>query len=120
MKNFVQLFSQLEQTTKTTKKVAALVEYFDAVNEEDQLWTIALLSHRRPKRTVKTSLLKKLAADAAKLPYWLFEESYHIVGDLAETMALIYPNTKSKQDHSLSYWINYLIELRKLDEEEKD
>lgn len=120
MKNFVQLFTQLEQSTKTNKKVAALKQYFDAAGEEDRLWTIALLSHRRPKRMVKTALLKKLAAEVAQLPYWLFEESYHIVGDLAETMALIYPNTESKQNHSLTYWIEYLIALRPLEEAEKE
>ena len=60
MKNFVQLFTQLEQSTKTNKKVAALKQYFDAAGEEDRLWTIALLSHRRPKRMVKTALLTQL------------------------------------------------------------
>ena len=119
MKNFVHLFTQLDQTTKTTKKVAALVDFFEKANEEDKLWTIAVLSHRRPKRSVRTALLRKWAAEAADLPLWLFEESYHIVGDLAETMALVHPNLTSKHDKSLSDWINLIIDLKPFEEEEK-
>ncbi|GAB3003651.1 ATP-dependent DNA ligase [Cyclobacterium sediminis] len=117
MKDFVQLFTQLDQTTKTLKKVAALVEYFDGAEENDKLWTIAILSHRRPKRSVRTSLLRAWAASAANVPLWLFEESYHIVGDLAETMALMHPNLESKHDKSLSEWIAFIIDLKNLEDE---
>ena len=57
MKYFTQLFTDLDQTTKTLDKIKALVKYFDQVNDRDKLWAIALLSHRRPKRTVNASLL---------------------------------------------------------------
>lgn len=117
MKDFVQLFTQLDQTTKTLKKVAALVDYFNKANDKDKLWTIAILSHRRPKRSVRTSLLRAWAASAANVPPWLFEESYHIVGDLAETMALMHPNLESKHDKSLSEWIEFIIDLKNLEDE---
>ena len=121
MKDFVQLFEQLDQTTKTNKKVAALKSYFDAADDMDKLWTIAILSHRRPKRSVRTALLREWASEAANLPLWLFEESYHIVGDLAETIALIHPNLESKNDKSLSEWVQFIIYLKPLiDEEQKE
>lgn len=116
MKNFVHLFTQLDQTNKTLKKVAALVDYFNHANEKDKLWTIAILSHRRPKRSVRTSLLREWAASAANVPLWLFEESYHIVGDLAETMALMHPNLESKHNKSLSEWIAFIIDLKNFEE----
>jgi DNA ligase-1 len=119
MKNFVHLFQQLDQTTKTNKKVASLVSYFEQANEMDKLWTIAILSHRRPKRCVKTNLLREWAAEVSEIPLWLFEDSYHIVGDLAETMALVHPNVESKQSKTLSQWINYLIDLKDLEEDKK-
>jgi len=124
MKAFVQLFEQLDQTTKTNKKVAALKQYFDAANDTDKLWTIAILSHRRPKRSVRTALLREWASEAANLPLWLFEESYHIVGDLAETIALIHPNPiaielESKNDKTLSEWIQYIVDLKPLSDEEQ-
>ncbi|MBI0397494.1 ATP-dependent DNA ligase [Cyclobacterium marinum] len=118
MKDFVRLFIQLDQTTKTLKKVAALVEYFDNAEESDKLWTIAILSHKRPKRTVRTSLLRSWAASAANVPLWLFEESYHIVGDLAETMALMHPNLISKHNKSLSEWISFIINLKNLEDDQ--
>ncbi len=119
MQDFVHLIQQLDQTTKTNTKVAALKQYFDAANEMDKIWTIAILSHRRPKRSVTTTLLRKWSAEAADLPLWLFEEAYHIVGDLAETMAKVHPNNRSTHNYSLSEWINWLIALKKLEEKTK-
>ena len=119
MKNFVELFTRLDQTTKINTKVAALADYFAKTNDEDRLWTIALLSHRRPRRTVNTTLLRKWAADSGGIPSWLFEESYHAVGDLAETIALILPKPKNENPQTLSYWINFIKSMASLDEEEK-
>ncbi len=119
MRNFAQLFLQLDQTTKTNTKVAALAQYFALVHPSDQLWTVAILSHRRPKRTVNTTLLRTWAAEASKLPLWLFEETYHVVGDLAETIANILPKPSQQSDESLTYWIEYIQSLAGLEEEEK-
>ncbi len=119
MKQFSELFSALDQTTKTNVKVDALADYFAQAPEEDCLWTIALLSHRRPKRTVNTSLLREWGAEFAGIPLWLFEESYHVVGDLAETIALVSPTSSEDDQRSLTYWIKYIQSLGKLEEEEK-
>ncbi len=105
MKRFAALFQALDQTTSTTAKVAALADYFQDAPDDDKLWTIALLSGRRPKRSVTTTLLRGWAAERAAIPLWLFEESYPIVGDLAETIALILPPPTSQTDLSLSHWI---------------
>lgn len=116
MKDFATLFTAIDQTTKTTAKVAALTRYFEIANENDRLWTVALFSGRRPKRTVTTTLLRQWAADAAGIPLWLFEESYPVVGDLAETIALVLPDGEKHEDRSLSHWINYVKSLSSLDE----
>ncbi len=119
MRRFAQLFTALDQTTKTTVKVAALAEYFREAPEDDRLWTIALLSGRRPKRTVTTTRLREWAADRAGIPLWLFEEAYPIVGDLAETIALVLPPPANTSDHSLTHWISDLRTLGTLDEEDR-
>ena len=119
MKNFANLFTRLDQTTKTLVKVAALVEYFEKVEDVDRLWAMALLSHRRPKRTVKTALLRAWAAEISEVPLWLFEDSYRIVGDLAETIALVLPPPVKKLDHPLTYWIEEVKSLGALTDEEK-
>ncbi len=119
MRRFAELFTALDQTTKTNAKVEALARYFREAKPEDRLWTVAILSHRRPKRTVNTTLLRHWGAEMAGIPLWLFEESYPIVGDLAETIALVLPQEKKQQDQPLSYWIQYIKSLGALEEEEK-
>ncbi|WP_108482322.1 ATP-dependent DNA ligase [Oceaniglobus ichthyenteri] len=116
MNRFAALFQALDQTTSTTAKVAALADYLTAAPEPDRMWTIALLSGRRPKRTVTTTLLRGWAAEKAEIPLWLFEESYPIVGDLAETIALILPPAERTSDRSLTYWITEIRALASRDE----
>ncbi|MCH2490287.1 MAG: ATP-dependent DNA ligase [Flavobacteriales bacterium] len=119
MKQFAQLIKTIDSTNKTNLKVQALTNYFLSASESDKLWTIAILSHRRPKRPVNTTLLREWATEISGIPLWLFEESYHIVGDLAETIALIVPTAKEESDASLSEYISEIIALKELPEQEK-
>ena len=119
MKNFANLIKALDSSNKTTIKVDALTEYFKNASPEDKVWTIAILSHRRPPRPVNTTLLRLWANELANIPMWLFEESYHIVGDLAETIALIIPTTKEHSDKSLTEYLQEIIALKKKTDEEK-
>jgi DNA ligase-1 len=63
--------------------------------------------------------LRLWANDLANIPLWLFEESYHIVGDLAETIGLIIPTSESHTDKSLTTFLTEIIELKKKSEEDK-
>ncbi len=117
MKDFAALFRAIDQSTRTTSKVAALADYFRTAPEEDRVWTIALFSGRRPKRAVTTTRLREWAAERANLPLWLFEDSYSVVGDLAETIALVLPPPESESDLGLSYWISYLQDIANADED---
>ncbi|MEO6038886.1 MAG: ATP-dependent DNA ligase [Saprospiraceae bacterium] len=119
MRQFAELFIRMDQSNKTNDKVDALVDYLREAPADEQLWGIAILSHRRPKRTVNTTLLRTWAAEMAQLPLWLFEDSYHIVGDLAETIALVLPEKSMVSEHNLRYWIDYIRSLDQLNEEDK-
>lgn len=119
MKRFAALFEAIDQSTKTTVKVAALAEYFASAPEQDRLWTIALFSGRRPKRAVTTTRLREWGAQQAGIPLWLFEECYPIVGDLAETISLVLPAEHTKSTETLSHWINALRDISKEDEAHK-
>ncbi|MBF4494573.1 ATP-dependent DNA ligase [Flavobacterium sp. JLP] len=119
MKNFAQLIKTLDSSNKTNVKVDALTTYFKNASPEDKVWTIAILSHRRPPRPVNTTLLRIWANELANIPLWLFEESYHIVGDLAETIALIIPTTKEHSDKSLTEYLQEIIALKKKSDSDK-
>ncbi len=117
MREFAALFARIDESTKTSVKVAALAAYFQTAPDEDKLWTVALFSGRRPKRTITATKLRVWAAEAAGLPDWLFEESYGIVGDLAETIALILPPPSGQSDEGLTHWINRIKTLSAQDED---
>jgi DNA ligase-1 len=119
MKKFAQLIKTLDSTNKTTLKVAALTTYFENAQDKDKVWTIAILSHRRPPRPVNTTLLRLWASELSNIPLWLFEESYHIVGDLAETIALVIPAASSQTEKSLSQYLEEMIVLKAKPEAEK-
>jgi DNA ligase-1 len=120
MRHFAYLIDQLDTTTKTNQRVAYLVGYFEKASEQDALWAVALFLGKRPKRSVSAPLIRQWASEAAGIPLWLFEESYHVVGDLAETISLLLPEPGEETDKSLGYWVGYLAELRDMEEPDKE
>ena len=116
MKDFAHLYKALESSTKTTVKLNALVTYLKSVTSRDKIWAIALFSHRRPRRTVSTTLLRAWAAEVSDIPAWLFDESYHIVGDLAETISLTLPNTDEASEKTLADYAQEIVALKAEDE----
>lgn len=119
MRKFKQLIEEIDQTTSTNDKVRALVDYFGTAPALDVLWCIYLLSGKSSGRAVKTALLRQSAIHLSGLPPWLFEESYHIVGDLAETIALCLPNSDAASDYTLGETMSFLSRLAELDDEAK-
>lgn len=121
MRIFTELFQAIDSSTKTNDKVAALVDYFNRADDTDKVWAIALLTGNKPKRPVKTTDLRLWAAEIAALPLWILEESYYVVGDLAETLALIVgdPKDDSTADIPLHQVILQLKKLNQQSVEEK-
>jgi DNA ligase-1 len=135
MRRFAELAVRLGTSTKTNDRLEALEKYFREAEDGDKVWMIALFSGRRPKRTVNSTQLWEWCREITGLPGWLFEESYHTVGDLAETIALLLPQSDYGQSYcpprqggadsptdgpaaqeSLAY---YLLELVRLGKEEE-
>ncbi|MFN5318853.1 MAG: ATP-dependent DNA ligase, partial [Bacteroidia bacterium] len=114
MEDFVRLYLEVDQNNSVKSKTEALVRYFRTANDHDATWAFALLAGRTSKRHVSSALLRQWAAIKSGLPDWLVDESYHIVGDLAETLALILPmGQKSEINNSLNTWMLLLVDLRK-------
>ena len=118
-KLFTQLFLDLDRTTSSNKKVSLLAKYFEEATPSDSMWAIALMTGKRPPRSIQTTMMRAWAAERAELPLWLFEESYHIVGDLAETIALLLPDPKHSDELNLTDWIQKMRAVKAQDEEEK-
>ena len=113
MRQFAVLFEKVENTNSTNKKVEAIVDYFREASDSDKVWTIAIFSHKRPKRGITTTQLREWAAEYAAIPLWLFEETYHIVGDLAETITKVIPKEQKNSDNkSLTDWIAIIKTLK--------
>ncbi|MDB5131539.1 MAG: ATP-dependent ligase [Mucilaginibacter sp.] len=119
MKAFAQLFLALDETNKTNEKVKVLKDYFNSVPDTDKMHMLALFSGRQPKRQINATLVRNWAIGASHLPYWLFEESYQVVGDLAETMALLMPQTDNSSSKTLTEWIAEINALANKTEDEK-
>lgn len=123
MQRFAQLFTTLSNTTKTNDKRELLQGYLQEAEDSDKLWLIALFTGRRPKRLVNSTLMKQWCVEETSLPYWLFDESYHTVGDLSEAIALLIAlqgsSTDRTADPSLTEMMQQFRVLQNATEEEK-
>jgi DNA ligase 1 len=119
MKAFSQLYTRLDQTNKTNEKVSLLKDYFTQAADQDKLWALALFSHRRPRKLLTSTLLRLWASEQSDIPLWLLEESYHTVGDLAETISLLLPPPGRVVDQSIAECIALLQQLGSMTESER-
>jgi DNA ligase-1 len=119
MRRFSRLFSELDATTSTNAKVDALRRYFDEAPPHAAAWAVYFLAGGKPRQVVKTASLIGLACTLANIEYWLFDECYQQVGDLAETISLVLPASEATSDVGLSEWIEQrLLPLRGLPDDE--
>ncbi|CAL93061.1 ATP-dependent DNA ligase [Azoarcus olearius] len=115
MKAFAALYAELDATTSSNAKLAAMVAYFRAAPAADAAWAAYFLAGGKPRQLVPVRQLREFAMRIAGVPEWLFEESYQAVGDLAETLALLLPEGVAGDDAPLAEWVEArLLPLRGL------
>ena len=123
MKQFAQLYSAIDSTTSTNRKVDAMASYLAEAPPSDSAWAVYFLSGGRPKRLIPVRRIAAWAMEQSRVPEWLFEESYHAVGDLAETIALLLPvriGDGDEDERSLTEWVEQkLLPLAGMTEEEQ-
>ncbi|SFG80303.1 ATP-dependent DNA ligase [Pseudomonas sp. NFACC45] len=113
MKAFAQLYAELDATTSSNAKLAAMQDYFTKAPPQDAAWAVYFLSGGRPRQLVPVKTLRELAVQISGLSLWLFEECYQAVGDLAETISLVLPESPHRSDEGLALWIEEkLLPLR--------
>src|SRR5690554_7017809 len=113
MRYFTELFQAIDASTKTNDKISALVDYFKKAKDLDKVWAIALLTGNKPKRPVKTTDLRLWASEIANLPLWIIEESYYVVGDLAETLSHIVGNNDAVKTEEIPLHV-VIVQLKNL------
>jgi DNA ligase 1 len=109
MREFARLFAELDETTATKRKLEALQNYFANAAPENAAWAVYFLAGGKPRQAVPSKLLRQYAIEYAGLDEWLFDECYHAVGDMAETIAHILPPPRHHGDVGLAEWMQERI-----------
>ncbi len=114
MRDFADLYAELDASTATADKLAALQRHFERAAPADAAWAAYFLAGGKPRQTVPTALLRATAVAEAGIADWLFEECYQAVGDLAETIALVLPPPVAGESGlGLAAWVEQrLLPLR--------
>ncbi len=95
MKRFAPLLDQLFYQPQRNAKLRLLATYFASAPDPDRGYALAALTGELSFRHAKSGVLRKLAAE--RTDPVLFDLSHDYVGDLAETVALIWPGKTGDQ-----------------------
>ena len=110
MKKFSSLLDDLILTPSRNKKIDLLKDYFSEL-DLNKAYALSILSDQLTFQFVKASKLRELAYN--KVDKNLFNFSYDYVGDLAETISLIWPKSPKKKSQNLSLLIEKIHKLKK-------
>ncbi len=126
LKNFSELFVDLDSSNSTNSKIEVLKNYFLSNDPIDNSWAIYLLTGKSNKRFISGRYLKNLFSQIYEYPEWLIDTCYLKVGDSAELITLLLKNKSTSRKKKLSnISLNELLsktipDLSKLNEEEKN
>ena len=96
MDAFANLLERLLLTPSRNGKLALMQNYFATQPDPERGWTLAVLTGELDLPGVKAGLIRRLVE--SKIDHELFRLSYDYVGDLAETVSLIWPS-----EHGANY-----------------
>src|ERR1700736_6714724 len=96
MRDFAALLDRLVLTPQRNVKLKLLTAYFRATPDPDRGYALAALTGELSLASVKPAMLRGLVIE--RIDEVLFHYSYDYVGDLAETIALIWPEPRSERD----------------------
>lgn len=90
MKRFAELLDRLVLTPSRNGKLRLMEDHFRAVPDPERGYALAVLTGGLDIRSIKPAMLRSLMAE--RMDEVLFGYSYDYVGDLAETIALVWPS----------------------------
>jgi DNA ligase-1 len=116
MRSFADLIDRLVLTPSRNGKLTLLTDYFRATRDPDRGYALAALTDGLEIAAIKPAVLRRMATE--RMDEVLFAYSYDYVGDLAETVSLIWPEREgvARQDPLLlSVLVETLLKASKLD-----
>ena len=111
MKAFSNLLSDLILTSSRNRKLSLLTEYFSSTPDPDRGYALAALTGSLSFKNIKASFFKELIKE--KQDEYLFNLSYDYVGDLAETVSLLWDQKKEGNMPNLSSLFEKLTKAKK-------
>lgn len=100
MKSFAALLDRLLLTPSRNGKIKLMAHYFANTPDPSRGWALAAITRDLDIRAVKAGKIREMAE--ARLDPVLFRLSYDYVGDLAETVSLVWPDTDVKTNRPLA------------------
>ncbi|OCJ17989.1 ATP-dependent DNA ligase [Rhizobium sp. AC44/96] len=99
MKAFADLLDRLVLTPSRNGKLKLLADYFRNTPDPDRGYGLAAIAGTLEVRNVKPAMLRELVLE--RMDEVLFRYSYDYVGDLAETISLVWDNEKDIERSAL-------------------
>ena len=100
MQRFARLLDDLGNTQSRTGKLALLTDYFRKAPDPDRGWALAALTDGLPVRVPFRRILTELMGE--RVDPVLYRLSRDFVGDTAETVSLLWPNSRAGEPPQLS------------------
>ncbi|MDG1825018.1 MAG: cisplatin damage response ATP-dependent DNA ligase [Henriciella sp.] len=91
MEDFANLLERLLLTPSRNAKLALMANYFQVQPDPERGWALAAITGEIDLPGIKAGLVRRLVE--ARVDHELFKLSYDYVGDLAETVSLIWPKS---------------------------
>lgn len=114
MKAFASLLDRLSFVRSRNMKIALIRDYLATTPDPDRGFALAALAGELDLKTAKPGMIRQLAAERSDPE--LFRFSYDYVGDLAETVALIWPDpVEDQQSPPLAHVIAELNAAKRKD-----
>ena len=90
MNRFAELLDRLAYEPSRNNKLRLMIDYFRSAGDPERGWALAALTGTLSFPHAKSGLIRSLIAE--RTDPVLFELSYDYVGDLSETVALMWPS----------------------------
>ena len=113
MRQLANLLETLIFNYSTNKKIEIIEQHLHKIAKDDRGYTIAFLLEKLKIKNIKRSEILNIVRK--KIDSELFDLSYDYVGDLAETISLIWPDDNVKKESSIKRTLSELQSTNNLE-----